>query len=120
MKNSIIIPFIIGIIALAGCASAPPSSGIAVQRGMSRDDIRRYFGEPVRVEQTATGGEDWYYRFRTWASTPTSDPSQVSIGQNATVSGNLAISRETEERPIHIAPDGYVVEPVPEGKILKN
>jgi hypothetical protein len=32
----------------------------------------------------------------------------------------MAFSRQVVELPVHISPDGFVVKPVPEGKVVKK
>jgi hypothetical protein len=89
---------------------------------MARDDLKARFGEPLRVEHAASGGEDWYYRFASWKSHPTgeSGSSEDVGGKTSYVTVGLEFSKESEELPVHISPEGYVIEPVPEGKVIKN
>jgi len=109
-------------ILLAGCETAPPTADITVRLGMTRDDLRSFYGEPLRIERAASGGEDWYYRFFSWDAQPTgSTERSVEFGQQtSTVSAGVEFSKKTEERPVHISPDGYVVRPLPDGKVVKN
>ena len=80
------------------------------------------FGNPVRVEATTNGGEDWYYRFYGWRSNTTSE-SGASFGTDGTSSyanTTLELSNDTTEEPVHVSAIGYVVEPIPAGKIVRN
>lgn len=89
---------------------------------MSRDDLKMFFGNPVRVESTANGGEDWYYRFYGWRSDTTSE-SGVNIssgGASTYANSNVELSKDTTEQPVHVSADGYVLEPIPKGKIVRN
>lgn len=113
-----------GLILFAGCATAPDNaSDIAVRVGMSRNELKTIYGEPVRVESTTYGGQDWYYHFYSWAKGPT-----VSVSETTDVNGNPTSStsegwqlgKGTVDEPIHLSPQGYVVEPLPSGKVLKN
>lgn len=89
---------------------------------MSRTDLRVYFGEPLRIERGPWGGEDWYYRFAAWKTGPTgSTGTTEEFGERTSyVSVGLAFSKDTEERPIHLSAEGYVIEPLPKGRVEKN
>ena len=89
---------------------------------MSRDDLKLFFGNPVRIEPTANGGEDWYFRFDGWRSDTTTDSGTSMNGGDVSsyTNANVAFSRDTREEPVHVSPIGYVVEPIPEGKIVRN
>jgi len=110
------------VLALAGCASAPQAADPVVSVGMSRTELRSYFGEPLRVERNVAGGEDWYYRFAAWETHPTgSTENREEFGEKTSyVSVGLGFSKHTQERPLHLSPEGYVTEPLPKGKLLKN
>lgn len=110
------------LLALAGCATAPETVETTVSVGMSRADLKSNFGEPVRIQPAATGGEDWYYRFAKWKSRPTGESgTKDDFGDRAGyVSVGLQFSKDTEERPIHVSAEGYVIRPVPEGKVVKQ
>ncbi len=122
MKTKGVILLAISLLALAGCASAPETSDIRVQTGMSRDDLRRYFGEPLRIEHAASGEEDWYYHFVSWKAGPMGPRgSNEEFGEPrsyATV--GIDLSRPVTERAIHLSAAGYVIEPVPNGKVVKD
>lgn len=111
-----------GCLLLGGCESPPGAADIRVRAGMSRDDLKMFFGNPVRVEATANGGEDWYYRFDGWRSNTTTD-SGASIGTGGSssyVNASVELSNDTTEEPVHLSATGYVVEPIPGGKIVRN
>jgi outer membrane protein assembly factor BamE (lipoprotein component of BamABCDE complex) len=113
---------VLSLMLLAGCVSGVKTSDLAVRAGMSRDDLKLYFGEPLRVETAASGAEDWYYRFESWKTHPTSEggTSEEPGGASTSyVSVSLEISHDSEEHPIHVSPQGYVVGPIPDGKIVK-
>jgi len=87
---------------------------------MSRDDIRSHFGEPLRIERVASGGEDWYYSFVSWSgpqidAAASRDPFDPTV---SSVSVSVSGTRSTQDCPIHLSADGYVLEPVPNGKIV--
>lgn len=106
---------------LSGCASTPKTYSHVLE-GMSRNNLRFWFGEPLRVEHLASGGEDWYYRFSSLQTKPVGDASmKEDYGQQATiVSEGLEFSQHVEELPVHLSPDGFVIAPVPKGKVVKN
>lgn len=106
----------------AGCATAPDTSDIAVRVGMSRNEVKRVYGEPLRIESNGHGGEDWYYRFYSWAKGPIASSENYDVGGDRTSSSSVGwqIPGGTEEEPIHLSPEGYVVEPLPSGKVVKN
>jgi hypothetical protein len=122
MKTRDIILAAISLFVLAGCASAPETSDIALRLGMSRDDLKLYFGEPLRIEAGALGGEDWYYRFVAWNACPTGTTgTSVESGEvTSYVSVGLEFSKNAEERPIHVSSEGRVIEPLPKGKIVRH
>lgn len=104
--------------ALAGCVT--DSDRPRVRAGMSRDALRSYFGEPSRIEPVAAGGEDWYYSFAAW-STPQMDGTASRDAFDPTsssVSVTVSSTWSTQECPIHISADGYVIEPIPGGKLV--
>ena len=112
--------FLSFVIAFAGCATVSETSDTPVRLGMLRDDLRYHYGEPLRIERGPSGGENWYYRFVTWRphqtqeSTTTVDPGEST----SSVSVGFGVSRESEERPIHVSAEGVVVKPIPEGKVV--
>ena len=111
-----------GLAALIGCESMPETSSVAVRTGMTREQLKARFGEPLRIEAAAAGGEDWYYRFAGWRTRPTGEAG-TSVGTDGTstyVSAGLESWTETGEQPIHVSADGYVVGPLPQGKVVKN
>jgi hypothetical protein len=122
MKTRDIVLFAVSLFVLAGCASAPETADIALRLGMSRADLRYHFGEPLRIESSASGAKDWYYRFVSWQTHPTgATGTSDDFGERTSyVSVGLEFSRDTEERPIHISSDGYVIEPLPKGKVVRN
>ena len=106
---------------LAGCASAPKRYS-SVLEGMTRHNLQYWFGQPLRIDHLASGGENWYYRFSSWQTMPVSESgTRDEFGQPTTyVSGGLVFSRRVDELPVHLSPDGYVIPPVPKGKVVKD
>jgi hypothetical protein len=101
---------------VAGCATDSDSPALYV--GMSRDRLKARFGPPLRIEHSPAGGEDWYYSFPGSPDVQTSrylDESTKSDSTSITISGGAG----TEERPVHLSPDGYVIEPLPQGHIVR-
>jgi hypothetical protein len=89
---------------------------------MTRDDLRACFGEPLHVEPAPSGGEDWYYLFSAWSppeigGAATRDMFDPNV---STVSVTLSSSHGTHESPVHVSGEGYVVEPLPAGKIVRR
>jgi outer membrane protein assembly factor BamE (lipoprotein component of BamABCDE complex) len=120
IKNPSFALFAVIIIILAGCATTSETSDTPVRLGMLRDDLRYHYGEPLRIEKDGEGGEFWYYHFVSWKPYQTQEStSTVGFGEReSTVSVGFGVSRESEERPIHVSPDGIVVEPLPAGKVV--
>ncbi len=111
----------IGLALLAGCITGPETSPIMVRAGMSREKLRDYFGEPLRIEHLPSGGEDWYYHFASW-KTQTIEESGVTTtfgDPESYSSAGLSLSKQTDEQAIHISAEGVVVEPLPRGKVVK-
>ncbi len=102
---------------LDACVSDRDSPALYV--GMSRERLKTRFGEPLRVEPTRLGGEDWYYSFVSWRTLEI-DASASNEGPASSGSFSVTISDQNspQECPVHLSPDGYVVEPLPVGKIV--
>lgn len=102
-----------------GCATSPKTPDVAVHVGMSRSELKLYFGEPLRTEPAASGGENWYYRFITWKNGPTGSAGTFDDFGDRTsfASAGWSFTRETDEEPIHVSADGFVTDPLPRGKI---
>ena len=106
---------------LAGCSTGPKAYS-TVLAGMSRNNLRSFFGKPLRIEPTASGGEDWYYRFSSvharavGASGQTDDFGQ----QGSYASSGVEFSRQIKELPVHVSSEGFVIKPLPKGKVVKN
>ena len=108
---------VLALAALDGCVSDSDSPRPFV--GMSRDRLKSRLGEPIRVERLPSGGEDWYYSFASWRN-PDIETSVNNDGlsRSASVSVTFSDQNSTQEHPIHLSPDGYVIEPLPVGKII--
>ena len=89
---------------------------------MSRNDLLLRCGEPLRVEAATGGGESWYYRFTWWETHPTgvAETHEEFGDKTSSVSVGLNVSKSNEEQAIHLSSDGYVTEPLPRGKVVKN
>jgi hypothetical protein len=106
----------IAALLIAGCAT--DSDAPHLYTGMSRDRLKGRFGEPIRVEHTAGGGEDWYYTF---SNVPEVQGSTYHDAQTQSDSASIGIcyTTGTTERPVHLSPDGYVIAPLPRGHIVR-
>ena len=123
MKTRYIILAALCLGVCAGCTTTTHEPTYAsVMEGMSRNNLRFYFGEPLRLEPAAAGGELWYYRFAAWKVHPTSESgTRDDFGEKtAYVSVGLSGAKEIEEHPVHVSADGFVVGPLPEGKVVKK
>ena len=107
-------------LALTACVTEPER--LRVRIGMSRDDLRSCFGEPLRIERAASGGEDWYYSFVGWSAPQVDAAASRDIFDPtlSTVSVSVSSSRSTQDCPVHLSADGFVVEPIPDGKIASR
>ncbi|HSY17164.1 MAG TPA: hypothetical protein VK815_02475 [Candidatus Acidoferrales bacterium] len=112
----------ISLLAFAGCATTHEPTYSTVLEGMTRNVLRYNFGEPLRIEPRAAGGEDWYYNFSTWQTQPTGSTSTGNeFGERtSSVNAGLSFSKQVVARPVHLSSDGFVVPPLPEGKVVKN
>jgi len=106
----------------AGCTTANETVYSTVLKGTSRNVLRANFGEPLRIEPAASGGEDWYYRFSLWQSQPVgSSGTNDDFGQPSTyASAGLTFFKQIMELPVHVSADGFLVPPLPKGKVVKN
>jgi len=107
---------VVAVLLATGCAT--DSDVPSLYAGMSRDRLKAKFGEPRRVEHTPTGGEDWYYSF---SSSPQVQASSYHDAWSSSDSVSVTISDSpgTEERPVHLSSEGYVIEPLPGGHIAR-
>ena len=107
---------LLAIVMVGACVTEYDAPTLFV--GMSRDRLRARFGEPLRVEHTSAGGEDWYYSF--------SGPPEVQAdsyhdeqSNSGSVSVTISSSTSRQECPVHLSPEGYVIEPLPRGHIVR-
>jgi outer membrane protein assembly factor BamE (lipoprotein component of BamABCDE complex) len=126
MKNQNNILVACAFFLFAGCASPPDNaSDVKVRVGMSRSELTIMYGEPLRMESNASGGQDWYYhfysRFKGQAVSATVS-SETDFGGDTVSSSSESyqLGSDTDEEPIHLSAEGYVVAPLPAGKVLKN
>ena len=107
---------------LTGCADAPETSENHLRLGLSRDQLRARFGEPLRIESHGANGEDWYYHFVSWDKHPTyTEDTSNEFGQRTTTSSvGIQFTHTSEELPVHVSADGHVIGPLPEGKVVIN
>lgn len=122
MKLTLLLALCIGLFFVAGCANTPEISENHLRLGLTREQLRARFGEPLRIESHGAAGEDWFYRFVGWESHPTStsDSSNVFGQQTNTSSVGMQFSRTDGEQPVHLSAEGRVVAPLPEGKVVIN
>lgn len=111
-----------GVIGLSGCSTTQEPADNPIRLGMSQSELRLRFGEPVRIEKVGSGGEDWFYRCTSWNSNPVAESGTLIESGEVTsyASAGLEVSSTTEERPVHIAAGGFVVGPLPEGKVERS
>ena len=111
--------FVISVVtALLATSCATDSDAPHLYAGMSRDRLKARFGEPLRVEHTPGGGENWYYSF----SSPLELQGSTYHDEQSrsdSVSVTISESTGTQQRPVHLSPDGYVIEPLPTGHLVK-
>jgi outer membrane protein assembly factor BamE (lipoprotein component of BamABCDE complex) len=111
-------------VALAGCVteSDPDSYPPRLRAGMSREDLRACFGAPLRIEAADGGGENWYYTFIVGdipqANTTTSY--DYSGTRTDSISVTLPDTQNKQELPVRLSPEGYVLEPIPDGHIVRK
>ena len=107
---------VVAALLATGCVTDSEVPNLFV--GMSRDRLKARFGEPRRVEHAPAGGEDWYYSF---SSPPEVQASSYHDEQSKSDSASITISGSTgtQERPVHLSPEGYVIEPLPRGHVVR-
>ena len=122
MKPHSLFTLAAGLFLIAGCADAPETSENHLRLGLSREQLRARFGEPLRIESHGANGEDWYYRFVSWDRHPTyTEDTSNEFGQRTTTSSvGVQFERADGELPVHLSPDGRVIAPLPEGKVVIN
>jgi outer membrane protein assembly factor BamE (lipoprotein component of BamABCDE complex) len=106
---------------LAGCMTEPNPSPPKLYTGMSRDDLRLFFGKPLRINPNPAGGEDWIYTFRSRTPNPnvqTTD-SGDAFNRERSTTATYSFPSDKHEAAIHLSPDGHVIEPLPEGDIIR-
>ncbi|HWD92765.1 MAG TPA: hypothetical protein VG938_10480 [Verrucomicrobiae bacterium] len=89
--------------------------------GMSREDLRSLYGKPVRVEPNPAGGEDWIYRFSSRNPDPQVQTSETgdAFNRESSTTASYSFPSDQHEAVIHLSPDGQVIEPLPEGHIVR-
>lgn len=112
--TAVLLLALIATISFSGCVteSEEPSH---IRVGMSREDLRFFFGDPLRIEPVENGGEVWFYRVITpytpqvegaaWEG-PIPGDGGVALGVSPTPKMRI-------EAPIFLSPEGRVVDPVP-------
>jgi outer membrane protein assembly factor BamE (lipoprotein component of BamABCDE complex) len=111
---------------LVGCSTEPDRTvdSVRVQAGMSRDDLKLYFGNPLRIEPAAAGGENWYYRFASrnieYENSSGTSFDSGTMSNYASASATINLDKTMEECPVHISSSGFVIEPVPDGTVIRN
>jgi hypothetical protein len=112
----------ISLCGCGGCATTHEAKYSNVLEGMSRNVLRYNFGEPLRIEPGVSGGEDWYYHFVSWQSQPTGESgTKDDFGQTTSyASAGLTFSEPVVELPVHVSAEGFVVPPIPKGKVVKD
>ena len=68
------------------------------------------------LSNARAGGEDWYYSF---SSSPEAQGSTYHDGQTDSVSVSVSVSNDKVDRPVHLSPEGYVIEPLPSGHVVR-
>ena len=103
----------------AGCASAPETAAVNLHLGMSRDELKRYYGAPLRIEPAPAGGENWFYRFVASKGHLADETGTIEQFGERTTYASVALEpgQASGERPVHVSPDGFVIPPLPDGKI---
>ncbi len=106
---------------LGGCATNwEESAKPRLRAGMSRDDVRFFFGNPSRIETLPTGGEDWYYSFAFWTPAQVQSAAEVDPygGGGVSVAVTAPAKRTVQQCPVHLSPEGFVIEPLPAGELV--
>lgn len=105
---------LLATITFSGCVSEPEEPS-HIRAGMTRDDLRFFFGEPLRIERVENGGEVWYYRVVT-ANTPMVEGAAWEgpvPGDGGVAVGVSPTPKVKMEAPIFLSPEGRVMDPVP-------
>lgn len=104
---------------LGACVSdSNYSDAPTLYKGMPRERLKSRFGEPLRVERTRSGGEDWYYLFTYWANNIDASAEHDPATGAGSLSLTISDQGNPQECPVHLSADGYVTDPLPAGKIV--
>ena len=87
-----------------------------MRSGFSREEVRSYYGEPLRIEPASAGGENWFYRFWVVDGPRWEEPTPQELAEN----DGITIKYSFTEAAIHFPNEGLVTRPIPRGKIQKN
>jgi hypothetical protein len=106
------------VVALLITSCATGSDRPTLFAGLSRDRLKAKFGEPIRIEHLFGGAQDWYYSFSRPLEVQATSDHDVPVD---TESAAIAVTKSsgTQELPVHISPEGFVMEPLPEGHIVR-
>jgi hypothetical protein len=109
---------VIAVLLPAGCVTE--SDAPHLYTGMSRGRLRARFGEPHRVEHAPAGGEDWYYAFSNpFQIQGSRDHDAQTAADSASAGISYSVGADPQERPVHLSPEGYVIEPLPSGHLVR-
>ncbi|HYF33795.1 MAG TPA: outer membrane protein assembly factor BamE [Prosthecobacter sp.] len=67
MKLSVLVVHSL-LLTLAACSSSLPTPAMKI--GMTKQEVRTLYGEPLRIERQRGGGESWHYQMRVTRSEP--------------------------------------------------
>lgn len=107
---------------LAACSTTPETklAPAPVRFGMTKDDLQRQFGNPLRLEKQRDGSESWYYKFgiREVETAPIYEAETSDYEQSVTVGTSFSTTTTIQEAPVRVSRSGKVFGAIPKGRVV--
>ncbi len=107
---------------LAACSTTPETklAPAPVRFGMTKADLQRQFGSPLRLEKQRDGSESWYYKFgvREVETTPIYEAETSDYEQSVTVGTSFSTTTTIQEAPVRVSRSGKVFGAIPKGRVV--
>jgi outer membrane protein assembly factor BamE (lipoprotein component of BamABCDE complex) len=111
------------LLAIGLTACSTPSARLIntpIRAGMTRAELVAEYGPPLRTEPNPNGGEDWFYTFgvKKRESWPVSEAVVSETERSYSFTQASATTTTMTELPVHLSPEGRVIEPLPVGSVV--
>lgn len=125
MKNrlhSLVLLWLTPVALMTACSTTPETklASAPVRFGMTKADLQRQFGSPLRLEKQSDGSESWYYKFgiREVETTPIYEAETSDYEQSVTVGTSFSTTTTIQEAPVRVSRSGRVFGAIPKGRVV--